>query len=352
MRQLLIGFVICCCAIMACKQEIEPKEAYSTDIDEYSSDKADITATNLLTVQQAHELLKTHSEKYIPVQVSKEKVFEKGHLPQAMNIWRPDYASDKTEPYGGLIPERGKLEDLLQSFGFMNGKTLLLYDAKANVDALRFAWVLDLYGFADYKIINGGLEHWKQNGLPIKTGDAEVRQKSDYKLATYFNEKIIATYEDVRAAISDSTTLLIDTRENYEFRGAPFVKDGELFAYKKGAFDRGSIPTAVHQNWSMLADLKGDHRIKSEQDLRHDLESNGITEDKHIILYCHSGSRTSHSYYVLKKVLGYENVKNYDGSWIEWTYRHTQDETVPLQKLCGESEFKIIEDSLKLSLIQ
>ncbi len=352
MQQLLTGFVICCCALMACKLEVELKEAYSTDKAEYSSDKADITATNLLTVKQAHKLLTTESEQYIPVQVSKEKVFEKGHLPLAISIWRPDYASDKTEPYGGLIPEREKLEDLLQSFGFITGKTLLLYDAKANVDALRFAWVLDLYGFSDYKIINGGLEYWKQNGLPIMTGDAKDREKSDYKLSTNFNERIIATYEDVRAAISDSTTLLVDTREDYEFRGTPFTKDGKFFAYKKGAFDRGSIPTAVHQNWSILADLKGDHRIKSEQDLRHDLESKGITDDKNIILYCHSGSRTSHSYYVLKKVLGYKNVKNYDGSWIEWTYRRTQDGTVPLQKLCSESEFKIIEDSLKLSLIQ
>ena len=315
----------------------------------YSSNKDDIKAENLISPKEAFDLLK-NSEQYIAIHVSKSGAFKNEHIPEAINIWRQDYGSDISIPYGGLITSKEKLQNLLQKIGFLNGKTLLLYDIKANVDALRFAWVLSLYGFNDYKIINGGLAYWKLSGLPITDNDSDKPISTNFTLIDYFDNSIIASFEEVKNAIQDTNTILIDTREDYENKGEPFVKNNEVYSYKPGAFNRGSIPTAIHLNWSTFADLKGDHRIKSEEDLRYDLKRNGINPNKNIILYCQSGSRTSHTYYVLKNVLGYENVKNYDGSWIEWSYNWSLDNNLPLLQKCNDERFQNVYDSLQLSL--
>jgi len=315
----------------------------------FSDDKNDIVSYNLISPKEANGLIKNNPEKYIPIQVSKQTKFDVGHLPNAIQIWRPDYTSDITSPVGGLIPSREKLQLLIQSFGFEQGDTLILYDTKANVDACRFAWTLSLYGFEDYKIMNGGLEFWKQEGFGTSTKIQEIADASDFQLPNMFKQEMIADKDDVMNAIEDLETLLIDTRETYEFMGRPFVKQGKVLDYKAGAYCRGSIPTAIHHNWSMMADLEGDHRIKSEKDLRHDLNEKGITPDKKFVLYCQSGSRTSHSYYVLKHVLGYENVKNYDGSWIEWTYLHSQDDNIPVHKALNDKEFDNYKNTLTVN---
>lgn len=120
----------------------------------FSSDKAEITAYNLISPKIANKWASENPDSYIVVQISKNETFLKEHIPNAQNIWRPDYGSDNTAPYGGLRASSDKIENLLQTLGYENGKTLLLYDIKANVDALRFAWLLNLYGFDEFKIIN------------------------------------------------------------------------------------------------------------------------------------------------------------------------------------------------------
>ena len=325
-------------------------------ITEFSNDKSDIKAYNLVSVQMANEWLvadeASNEQKYITIQVSKETPFLNEHIPSALNIWRPDYGSESTEPYGGLIPSKDKLQSLLQELGFKKGMTLLLYDLKANVDAMRFAWVLNLYGFEDFKLINGGLKYWKQNNFPLTDEITEKPEKTNYILPDRFDQTMIANAQEVLAAMRDTNIILIDTREEYEFNGQPFINNQEVLAFKKGAFDRGSIPGAIHLNWSTLADLEGDHRIKSEKDLRYDLKNLDIASDKTIILYCQSGSRTSHTYYVLKHVLGYPEVKNYDGSWIEWSYLNSQNDSFLIQQICTVEEFKTKYDSLEKRLKQ
>lgn len=336
-------FLLCLLAILSgCTSDSNHKD--------YSKDKAEITANNLINPKSAYSSIKKNPDQFIIVQVSKEEPYLSEHIPAAQNIWRPDYGSEINKPYGGLIPTKEKLQSLLQDLGFEKGKTLLLYDLKANVDALRFAWVLKLYGFDDYKLINGGLKYWKISDLPITDDLPAQPDKTNFQLGDSFNKNIIADLDDVKAAIEDTNTLLIDTREDYEYLGNPFINKDTVLLYKKGAFARGSIPTAIHLNWSTLADLDGDHRIKSEHDLRHDLKKYGISKDKNIILYCQSGSRTSHTHYVLTEILDFENVKNYDGSWIEWSYHSTIDELLPMQQITSEEQSLKLKDSLLLTL--
>jgi len=194
------------------------------------------------------------------------------------------------------------------------------------------------------------LAYWKQAGFPVTKRLTAKPPTSNYKLPLVFKEDMIAYFDDVKSAITDTNTILLDTRESYEYKAEPYLSKGQVFAHKPGAFNRGSIPSAIHLNWSTFTDLKGDHRIKSERDLRYDLDDKGISPDKNIILYCQSGSRTSHTYYVLKHVLGYEKVRNYDGSWIEWSYNHSLDSSLPMDQHCSEERFSAIEDSLNLTL--
>jgi len=330
----------CILLLVACKNEKQ--------WDHYSNAKSDISAYNLINPKEAAVALASENKNYIAIQVSKASVYAQAHLPGALNIWRPDYGSTVNDPYGGLIPSRKKLQTLLQKLGYTSEKTLLLYDAKANVDALRFAWVLNLYGFDNFKIINGGLANWKTHNLPTNAIIPDPPKSTNFILDSVFNNNMIANFEGVKIALTDTNTILVDTREPYEYLGQPFNDKGTIRSFKKGAFGRGSIPGAIHLNWSTFADLDGDHTIKSERDLRHDLALHGIDDEKEIILYCHSGSRTSHTYYVLKHVLGFEQVKNYDGSWIEWSYMHTQDASVPIEQICTNKRFNDLKDSLTL----
>lgn len=317
---------------------------------QYPVDKSEISAYNLINPSEVQELLDTNHEDYILLQVSKKVNFEKEHLVDALNVWRPDYGSKLVEPYGGLMGSSAELELMLQRLGFHEGQTLLLYDLKANVDALRLGWVLSYYGFENYKIINGGLKYCKASGMNTESGESKVVDRSDFNFKASLNKSMSADFSEVRASIQDTNTLLIDTREDYEYLGQPFIKDGIVYSFKKGAFNRGSIPGAIHMNWSTLADLSGDHRIKAEKNLRFDLSERGISPDKNIILYCQSGSRTSHTYYVLKHVLDYPNVKNYDGSWIEWSYKNSIDSLVPIQQLTSQEQHDRLFHNLELAL--
>ncbi len=322
----------------------------SIEVEEYSSNKADIQAYNLIEPIELEQLLEERESDYILVQVSTKKKFEKQHLEGALNVWRPDYGSKVKEPYGGLMGNHEEIQSLLQNLGYQKGKTLLLYDLKANVDACRLAWVLSYYGFENYKIINGGFTACVAEGMREVSGKSEEAVKTNFQLKPLTHRTMSADFEEVRSSILDTNTLLIDTREDYEFLGQPFVKDGQVYSFKKGAFSRGSIPGAIHLNWSTLADLSGDHRIKAEKNLRHDLKEKGVDPEKNIILYCQSGSRTSHTYYVLKHVLDYPNVKNYDGSWIEWSYKNNVDSLVPINLLTSKDDHDRMYKTLELEL--
>jgi len=327
---------------VACQPVVEEKV--------YSNDKGEVTAYNLINPLEAKRLMEANPLDYILVQVSKNEVFKKEHLVGALNVWRPDYCSKEENVCGGLMASSAEVEDLLQRLGFREGKTLLLYDAKANVDAFRLAWIFSYYGFQDFKVINGGLKYCKASGLAVRSDVTRLVRRSDYTFHPKINASIAADFSEVMASIKDPNTLLIDTREDYEFLGQPFIKDKELFSYKKGAFNRGSIPGAINLNWSTLADLSGDHRIKSINSLRFDLKEKGISPDKNIILYCQSGSRTSHTFYVLKHVLGYPSVKNYDGSWIEWSYKNSIDSTVPINQQTADKSYEEMYQQLEKQL--
>jgi len=249
-------------------------------------------------------------ENYVIIDLRKPEKFNLGHLPNAVNIWRTDII-DQDMTYGGMMAKKGAIEQLFSSLGIKSDDNLLIYDDKGLVDAVRLWWILDYYKHTNVKLLNGGLNSWKKDNYPIST-ETTALKKSDFKFKNIsVNASRYANIEDVKKAISNPDILLVDTRELNEFTGEH---------KKKGAFRGGRIPSSTWCNWSETVDYRNNTKFKSLDKIKEIYASRGITPDKEIIAYCQSGVRSAHTTFVLTQLLGYTNVKNYDGSWIEWSY--------------------------------
>lgn len=315
--------------------------------DSLSADKRDVRAAQLIHAEEAREYLESSQEKYRLVHIGPNEEYLSAHIPGALNVWRPDYTS-RRDSLAGLIAPLSKVQALLRKLGVSEHTPLILYDARGGVDALRFAWTLEQYRFSNYKIVNGGLRYWQMLNFPLETGFNPYPDTGNITLDPTGSAIGLATAEEVRHAMNDKEVIIIDTRELYEFKAEPFLSGGRLYTHKDKAFGRGKIPGAIHLNWSELVDLNGDHRIKSLRDIHFDLQKKGIEPDKSFILYCQSGSRSAHSYFIFKKILNFPRVKNYDGSWIEWSYLNRQDSVrYPIEKICSQEEFNRLYAQLK-----
>lgn len=291
--------------------------------------KDEIFSPKLISVTEAAELLSSN-DFLVPVEISKASEYQSGHLTNAINVWRPDFRSKIFSTYPGMVCNAEELEAFMQELGVSANTQLLLYDNKGGCDAMRLSWVFDCYGISNYKVLNGGKYAWSQAGYPLDTADYQPVTNLEFNIDVSLDSSLYATLDEVLMGINDPNTIIIDTREPYEYRGEPYIASGKVWSHKKGAFERGSIPGAVHLNWSDLSDLANDHRIKCAKDLIYNLKAKGISKEKKIIVYCQSGSRSSHTAFILREILQYSDVKNYDGSWIEWSYYHKQDNKVPI----------------------
>jgi len=326
----------------------QPKE------EAFSESKDDVLSTYLISARDALDSITSGFQQVRIIQLSKPEDFEKSHIENATNLWRPDY-STSVDSIRGLASNKTQIEKILSESGVAPNTLVLLYDRKGNVDAFRFAWVLELYGFTNFKIINGGLQTWKIADYPLSSGPAGFVDTTDISLKD-MDYSGFASSGEVRQALDDEDYIIIDTREPYEYNAEPFIFNKDILAYKPGAFGRGRIPGSLHLNWSELVDLNGDHRIKSLKDLHYDLDRKNISPDKKIIVYCQSGSRSAHTYFVLRHVLNFPFVKNYDGSWIEWSYLNkTNPNSYPVaqncDELCFSDQFAILQDDSSMKKV-
>ena len=337
--------------LFSCNNKSEEREqigqADSSQIDSLKELSPDsIQARGLISVQKAKMLLEKN-ENIVIFELSKSLKYKSGHLANALSIWRPDYEAKTDLSYSGMRATKGEMEFFLSEKGVLPSDKIILYDIKGSCDALRLAWILQLYGHEDVQVINGGKVAWKKSGFDLTKEIPALREATKYLFAKQKKKIDIVNLEELKKAINDPNIIILDTREREEYLGQPYIAKGKLNGWKQGAFTYGNIPSALHLNWSEAVNLNGDHRFKCLKDLKHNFTEAGVTPDKEILIYCQSGVRSAHTCFVLKEILGYPNVRNYDGSWIEWSYNYVTNENVQIEQQTTEKEHQDLYTQLK-----
>lgn len=249
--------------------------------------------------------LKASAEGVFLFDMSKDEVYAEEHIDGAIHVTRAELAESDGN-FHGEIGSPDKIKSLLEGYGISNADRIVVYDHKGGCDAARFWVVLRSYGFENVQVFNEGLDAWDQESATFM---APREEPSQLNLVDHSSE-ILANRDEVYAGLNDDHTILVDTRMMDEYTGD---------MVKSPAPKGGRIPGAIHLDWGALVDFENGKALKSSKDMKYDFEQKGITPDNNIIVYCHTGTRSSHTYMVLKEVLGYPNVKNYDGSWVEWS---------------------------------
>jgi len=236
-------------------------------------------------------------------------LYDAGHIPNAVKIdWHTELNDSIKRDY---INEK-QFEKLCSEKGISNDTTVLFYGDKNNWWAAYALWVFNLFGHELVKIMDGGRNKWIQEGKPL-TKEVYQFPKTNYK-AKKRNDNLIRAFKDEIIEHIKKGGILIDVRSPKEYTG-------ELIHMpdypQEGALRGGHIPTAINIPWATAVNEDG--TLKSIEELRKIYkEKFNITEDKEIITYCRIGERSAHTWFVLKYLLNYPKVKNYDGSWTEW----------------------------------
>jgi thiosulfate/3-mercaptopyruvate sulfurtransferase len=235
-------------------------------------------------------------------------LYDMNHIPGAV---RMDWFTTLQHPVRRDFLTKEEFEDVCKRAGITNDTALVFYGDKSNWFACYALWIFEYYGHKNVKIMNGGRAKWEQEGRPM-TRDVPTYQPTDY-IASEPDKSIRAFREQVFAQI-EAKKPLVDVRSPQEYSGEMISMPNYP---QEGAQRGGHIPGAVSIPWSKAVD-EADSTFKSPEELRSLYEEKGITPDKEIIAYCRIGERSSLTWFALKYLLGYPNVKNYDGSWTEW----------------------------------
>lgn len=234
--------------------------------------------------------------------------YDQGHIEGASLI---DWRKDVNNPVTRDIIDKQGFGSLLSRLGVKEDTAVVLYGDFNNWFATYAFWVFKYYGFNGVRLLNGGRKKWIDEGRRF-TANVPTYSPSNYS-ARDPDESIRAFFPQVKDALGKAGIVLVDVRSPAEFKG-------EVLApaeYPTEHAQRGGhIPGAVNQPWAQA--VKEDGTFKSAQDIRGLYEPKKVTSDKSVITYCRIGERSAHSWFVLKYLLGYPNVKNYDGSWTEW----------------------------------
>ncbi|MBI4603998.1 MAG: sulfurtransferase [Planctomycetes bacterium] len=235
------------------------------------------------------------------------KAYDEGHVPGAI-AW--NWSTQLCDTVRRDIIPKEKLEKLLGDSGVTPETTVVLYGDNNNWFAAWAFWQLRIYGHADARIMNGGRKKWLEEGREVSKDRPQPRpaayraKEPDFSIRSYL--------PDVQKALATKAAALVDVRSPAEFTGEILSPPGLPETCQRG----GHIPGARSIPWGKASNEDG--TFKSRADLKKLYESEGVRGDRPVIAYCRIGERSSHTWFVLKYLLGYEDVRNYDGSWTEW----------------------------------
>jgi thiosulfate/3-mercaptopyruvate sulfurtransferase len=234
-------------------------------------------------------------------------LYETGHIPGAVKV---DWHTDLNDPVTRDYVDGERFAKLLGGLGIGRDTTVVIYGDKSNWWAAYALWVFTLFGHEDVRLLDGGRAKWIAEDRPITT-DRPERTSVDYPVVDRDDRSIRAFREDVLAHFGSP---MIDVRSPLEYSGerttAPEYPE-------ESALRAGHIPSAQNVPWAKAAADDGTFRSRTELEAIYEAGA-GLSPDDDVIAYCRIGERSSHTWFVLTHLLGYEKVRNYDGSWTEW----------------------------------
>jgi thiosulfate/3-mercaptopyruvate sulfurtransferase len=234
-------------------------------------------------------------------------VYERGHIQGAVNF---KWHTDLVDPVKRDIASKENFEKLLRQAGVNSDSTIVIYGDSNNWFAAWGAWVFDVYGVKNVKLLDGGRKKWEAEKRPLTPLATKVAA-GNIKVSDANNSLRARLIDVVAIANKKSDTALVDIRSPDEFTGKIFAPAG----VQETAIRAGHIPGAVNVPWGQA--VAEDGTFKSPEELKKVYAAVGIDGKKPIITYCRIGERSSHTWFALSKILGY-NVRNYDGSWTEY----------------------------------
>ena len=236
------------------------------------------------------------------------EAYEKGHIRGAVG-W--NWTTDLHTEVGRDYVDQAELSELLSAGGVSSDTTVILYGGNNNWFAAYAYWVLKLRGFDGVKLLNGGRKKWELESREL-TQDPPSVSGTGFSISGGERDQIRALRDEVLGKL-EGATWFVDVRSPEEFRGEKLAPD---HLPQEQAQVPGHIAGAANIPWAKAANEDG--TFKSADELKVLYEAEGITGDREIIAYCRIGERSSHTWFALQELLGYPNVKNYDGSWTEY----------------------------------
>jgi thiosulfate/3-mercaptopyruvate sulfurtransferase len=260
----------------------------------------------LLTTEWADQHKQDENVRLVEVDVD-NSAYESGHIEGAI-AW--NWTTQLNDQVRRDILSREQLQELLGQSGITPETLIALYGDNNNWFAAYAYWQLKIFGHDHVKLINGGRKKWELEGRKL-VKDVPASKPVIYK-AKEADLSIRAHQVDVFAAIGKASEALVDVRSPQEFSGEVIAPPGMTETAQRG----GHVPGAVNIPWSKAANEDG--TFKSADELQQLYGGLGVTPDKKVITYCRIGERSAHTWFVLQELLGYDKVRNYDGSWTEW----------------------------------
>jgi thiosulfate/3-mercaptopyruvate sulfurtransferase len=233
--------------------------------------------------------------------------YEKGHLKNAVG-W--NWTTQLNDNVRRDIPNPRQFEELCSASGISNEHELILYGDNNNWFAAFAFWQFKIYGHKDLRLMNGGRKKWELEKRPLTTALPNITPTQYH--AGVPDTSLRARRDNIFQILSGKPAYLVDVRSPDEFTGKVIAPPGMTETAQRG----GHIPGAANIPWSKAVNEDG--TFKLYDDLKALYESQGVRPDKEAVAYCRIGERSSHTWFVLKYLLGFEKVRNYDGSWTEW----------------------------------
>jgi thiosulfate/3-mercaptopyruvate sulfurtransferase len=242
-------------------------------------------------------------------------LYDTGHIPGSIRI---DWHTELNDPLRRDYLDKEHFERLMREKGIANDTTVVFYGDKNNWWACYAFWVFQLFGHDKAKIMDGGRKKWIEEGRELNR-DVPTYPATSYKAKDRDDQRIRAFRDEVRDLLDKEGKTLKSGKALVDVR-SPGEYSGELLHMadypQEGAMRGGHIPGAASIPWARA--VRDDGTFKPVEELRELYETQGVTKDKDVVAYCRIGERSSHTWFVLTYLLGYDKVRNYDGSWTEW----------------------------------